>query len=78
MEPLKVWTSDAGNPDIDMNNISYRDGVLTFDIEFDAGGQLIEIVVTGDVVGNEYDAEASIAAFNFSFPLMAIKQDPEN
>lgn len=73
-----VWTSDAGNPDIDMNNISYRDGVLTFDIEFDAGGQLIEIVVTGDVVGNEYDAEASIAAFNFSFPLMAIKQDPEN
>lgn len=73
-----VWTSDAGNPDIDMNNISFRDGVLTFDIEFDAGGQLIEIVVTGDVIGNEYDAEASIAAFNFSFPLMAIKQDPEN
>lgn len=73
-----IWTSDNGQPDVDLSNVSYRDGTLSFDFQFEAGGQSIDIVVSGDVIGTEFDGEASIAAFNISFPLMAVKQNPEN
>lgn len=68
-------TSDDGSPDNDMNNISFRDGELSFDFSVDGGGQSIEIVVEGTVTGKEYVAEASVAAFNVSFELTATKDE---
>lgn len=70
-----VLTSDDGSPDNDMNNISFRDGELSFDFSVDGGGQSIEIVVVGTVTGKEYVAEASVAAFNVSFELTATKDE---
>lgn len=70
-----LLTSDDGSPDNEMNNINFRDGELTFDFSIDAGGQSVEIVVEGRVDGNSYDAEASVAAFNVTFPLKATKDD---
>lgn len=64
-----------GGPDSDMKNLTFMDGSMSFDFSFDAGGQSIEIVVVGTVTGNEYDAEASIAAFSISFPFTAIKDE---
>ena len=70
-----VLTSDDGSPDNDMNNVSFQNGELAFDFSIDAGGQAIEIVVVGTVTGKNYDAEASIAAFNVSFELTATKDE---
>ena len=70
-----VLTSDDGSPDNDMNNISFRDGELSFDFSVDGGEQSIEIVVVGIVTGKEYVAEASVAAFNISFELTATKDE---
>lgn len=70
-----VLTSDDGSPDNDMNNISFRDSELAFDFSIDAGGQSVEIVVVGAVAGKNYDAEASVAAFNVSFELTAVKDE---
>lgn len=70
-----VLTSDDGSPDNDMNNVSFRDGELSFDFSIDAGGQSLEIVVVGTVSGKEYTAEATIAAFNVSLELRATKDE---
>jgi len=48
---------------------------LTFDFSIDAGGQSIDIVVEGVVDGTSYEAEASVAAFNVSFPIQATKDE---
>lgn len=72
-----ILQNDDGSPDQDLENISFLNGSLSFDFSFDGGGQSIEIVVVGDVTGTDYDAEASIAAFNVSFPLTATKDSPE-
>ena len=72
-----ILTSDDGSPDEDMNDINFRDGELVFAMSIDAGGQSVEIVVEGAIDGKTYDAEASVAAFNVSFPLTATKDDDE-
>lgn len=70
-----VLTSDDGSPDNDMNDISFRDGTLSFSFAIDAGGQSVDIVVEGTVEGKNYTAEASVAAFNVSFELTATKDE---
>jgi hypothetical protein len=66
-------TSGDGQPDVDMQDITFINGTLSFAISRDAGGQTIELVVSGTVTGNQYDAEVSVPAFNFSTPLTATK-----
>ena len=73
-----VFKNDDGRPDQILSNISFVDGNLSFDFSFDAGGQSVEVVVEGDVSGTDFDGEAYIDAFNFSFPLSATKDEPEN
>ncbi|MDR9417952.1 amidohydrolase family protein [Gracilimonas sp.] len=68
-----LMTSNDGGPDMDMNNLSFLDGTLSFDFSFDAGGQSVEIVVVGDVTGSEFSGEASVSAFNMSIPITATK-----
>jgi hypothetical protein len=70
-----VMTSDDGSPDTDMEDISFRDGTLSFSFSVDGGGQNIEILVSGTVSGKNYDAQASVEAFNVSFDLTATKDD---
>lgn len=70
-----VLTSDDGSPDNDMDNISYRDGNLSFSFAVDAGGQSVEILVEGAVDGKNYNAEATVEAFNVTFELTATKDD---
>ncbi len=70
-----IMTSSDGTPDTDLQNISFLDGELSFDFSIDAGGQAVDIVVVGVVDGNNYDAEASVAAFNFTFPIQATKDE---
>ncbi|MEP1139577.1 MAG: hypothetical protein ABJH44_05055, partial [Balneola sp.] len=70
-------TSDDGTPDNDMVNISFVNDALDFEFSVDAGGQSIDVVVNGTVTGNEYEAEATVTAFNISFPLLATKEAPE-
>ena len=70
-----ILTSDDGSPDNDMDNISYRDGNLSFSFAVDAGGQSVEILVEGTVEGKNYNAEATVEAFNVSFELTATKDD---
>lgn len=70
-----VMTSDDGSPDTDMEDISFRDGTLSFSFSVDGGGQTIEIIVSGTVSGKNYDAQASVEAFNVSFELSATKDD---
>ena len=70
---LGTLTSDDGSPDQDMNDINFRDGELVFVMSIDAGGQSVEIIVEGAIDGKSYNAEASVAAFNVSFPLTAVK-----
>ena len=73
-----LMTSDSGNPDQILSNISFVNGTLSFDYSFDGGGQSIEIVVVGDVTGTYFDGEASVAQFNISFPFSATKDSPNN
>lgn len=68
-----LMTSNDGAPDNDMSNLSFTGGTLSFDFSFDAGGQSVEIVVVGDVSGEEFSGEASIAAFDISIPVSATK-----
>lgn len=68
-----LMTSDQGGPDMDMENLSFMDGSLSFDFSFDAGGQSVEIVVVGTVSETEFSGEASIAAFSMSIPISATK-----
>jgi hypothetical protein len=68
-----VLTSSDGSPDSDMQDVTFVNGTLTFAISRDAGGQSIELVVSGAVTGKQYDAEVSVSAYNFSTPLTATK-----
>ncbi len=70
-----TMTSSDGTPDTDLQNISFLNGELSFDFSIDAGGQSVDIVVVGVVDGNNYEAEASVAAFNFTFPIQATKDE---
>ncbi len=73
-----LMTSDGGNPDQALSNISFVNGTLSFDYSFDGGGQSIEIVIVGDITGTDFDGEASVAQFNISFPITATKDAPNN
>ena len=66
-------TSNDGAPDNRMQDVSYSGNRLSFAFSVDAGGQSVELNVTGTITGNVYDAEVSISAFNFSTPLTATK-----
>lgn len=70
-----VMSSNDGTPDVDLQNISFLNSELTFDFSIDAGGQSVDIVVEGVIDGKNYDAEASVAAFNFTFPIQATKDE---
>lgn len=70
-----IMTSSDGTPDVDLQNISFINGELSFDFSIDAGGQAIDIVVVGSVDGTNLDAEASVAAFNITFPIQATKDE---
>ena len=70
-----VLTSDDGSPDNDLQDISFRDGTLSFSFAIDGGGQSIDIIVTGTITGKDYEAEATVEAFNASFELTATKDD---
>jgi len=73
-----TMTSNDGAPDSEMLNVSYQNQELSFDFDVDAGGQSVNIVVVGTVSGGEYEAEATVAAFNnFTFPILANKETPE-
>src|SRR6056297_2824261 len=66
-------TSDAGGPDNDMNNLTFLDGNLTFDFDFDAGGQSVQVIITGDLSDTQFNGEASVEAFSMSIPVTATK-----
>lgn len=70
-----VFTSDEGSPDTDMNDISFRDNELSFNLELDAGGQSILLVVQGTVSGTSYDAQATVEAFNVTLEISATKDE---
>ncbi len=72
-----VLTSDDGSPDTDMNNLSFRDGTLAFDFDIDAGGQSVQVVVTGTIDGNSYEATAtaSVGGQSFEMTWIATKSD---
>lgn len=68
-------SSSDGQIDTPLSNISFSNNTLTFDFSFDAGGQGVDVVVSGPVTGKEFDATMSIDAFNFSTPMKATKDD---
>ena len=68
-----LMTSNDGGPDTDMNNLTFLDGGLSFDFDFDAGGQSVEVVIIGDISDAEFAGEASIDAFSMSIPVTANK-----
>ena len=70
-------TSDDGSPDNDMRNISFREGTLAFDFGIDAGGQSVDVVVTGTVDGKSYEATAtaSVGGQSFEMEWSASKDD---
>jgi len=70
-----VFTSDDGSPDTDMNDVNFRDNELTFNLELDAGGQSILLVVQGTVSGTSYDAQATVEAFNVTLEISATKDE---
>ncbi len=65
----------AGGPDSNLNNLNYNQGLLSFDFTFDVGGELIDVVIVGNVDGGALDAEASVPAFNVAFPFQATKDE---
>jgi len=68
-----LMTSNDGGPDTDMNNLTFLGGTLSFDFDFDAGGQSVEVVIMGDISESEFSGEASIAAFSMSIPVTATR-----
>ena len=70
-----TMTSGDGSGDVDMQDVTFINGTLTFAISRDAGGQSIELVISGSVTGKNYNAEVTVSAFNFSTPLTATKDD---
>ena len=70
-----VMSSGDGSPDVDMQDITFVNSILTFAISRDGGGQSIELVISGTVTGKNYNAEVTVSAFNFSTPLTATKDD---
>lgn len=70
-----TFTSNDGSPDAPMNDISFRDNELTFNLDIDAGGQSITLVVEGVVSGANYDASATVEAFNVTLEITAVKDE---
>jgi Amidohydrolase family len=70
-----LLTSDDGSPDNDLENVNFREGTLSFEFAIDAGGQSAEVVVTGSISGSNYEASASVAAFNVTLEFSASKDD---
>ena len=62
--------------DVILSNIVFSDGTLSFDYTIDFGGQSLELVVVGDISGNNMEGEISIPAFSTEFPVTATKQAP--
>jgi len=72
-----VITNPNGNSDSELNNLSFVNGSLSFDYAVELGGQSIEIVIEGDIMGTDFDGEASISQFNASWAITATKDAPE-
>lgn len=70
-----TFTSNDGSPDAPMNDISFRDNELIFNLDIDAGGQSITLVVEGVVSGANYDASATVEAFNVTLEITAVKDE---
>jgi hypothetical protein len=70
---IGLMTGNAGGPDTDMNNLSFLGGTLTFDFDYDAGGQSVEVIIMGDLSEAQFTGEATIEAFNMSIPVSATK-----
>ncbi|WP_422003675.1 amidohydrolase family protein [Roseivirga pacifica] len=68
-----VMTFNDGQPDSDLRDVSFRNGELSFNLEFDAGGQSIVLNVTGAVTGSTFDGTITVDQFDFSTPISATK-----
>lgn len=68
-------SNSNGAPDSDLHNLSFNNGLLTFDFSFDAGGELVDVIFTGKLDDDVIDAEATVPAFNLSLPFRAIKDE---
>lgn len=66
-------TNDSGQPDVELKNVSYASSMLSFDYDFDAGGQSINIVFEGTVNGTDLEGLLDVTAFNVTIPLTAMK-----
>lgn len=73
-----ISSSQGIYSDVLLTNITYREGTLSFDYSIDFGGQSLELILTGDIVGNSLEGDISVPAFSTSFPVSATKQDPNN
>ncbi|MEQ9309011.1 MAG: amidohydrolase family protein [Balneolaceae bacterium] len=72
-----IMSGNNGAPDSDMNNISFVNGNLSFDYAVEFGGQTLEIVIEGDILGTDFDGVASISQFNASWAITATKDNPD-
>mgnify|MGYP006284460741 CR=1 FL=1 len=68
-----IMTSDQGAPDADMDNLTFVGGSLTFNFDYNAGGQSVDVVISGDISDSDFMGEATIDAFSISIPLSATK-----
>tara|TARA_R110001599_G_scaffold149835_2_gene333854 strand:- start:8971 stop:10671 length:1701 start_codon:yes stop_codon:yes gene_type:complete len=68
-------TNNDGAPDANLQEVTFANGTLSFIFMIDAGGQSVELIVSGTVTGKQYDAEVTVSAFNFSTPMSATKDD---
>lgn len=68
-----TMTFSDGQPDTDLKDVNFRDGSLSFNLEFDAGGQSIVLNVIGSVTGNVFDGTITVDQFDFSTPISATK-----
>lgn len=62
--------------DVILTNIKFSEGTLTFDYSIDFGGQSLELLLTGEVDGDNLEGEISVPAFNTSFPVSATRENP--
>jgi len=70
-----TYDNPAGNgtANSEMKNISVSGNYLTFSFDVAAGGMSLEVTVSGDIDGNQFSGNMSLADFG-SFPLNATKK----
>jgi imidazolonepropionase-like amidohydrolase len=70
-----TYDNPAGNGTAtsEMKNISVSGNYLTFSFDVAAGGMSLEVTVSGDIDGNQFSGNMSLADFG-SFPLNATKK----